>query len=89
GPVMMTTVIAQNFGEDPVQTWCPNCQTQILTSTQYDVGTYAWLICAILCICGCHLGCCLIPFCVPGCQDVIHSCPNCHQMITRWNRRAA
>ncbi|ELU05554.1 hypothetical protein CAPTEDRAFT_140822 [Capitella teleta] len=82
----MTTVIAQNFRDNPVQTTCPHCQAQILTSTRYEVGGFAWLICAILCIVGCDLGCCFIPFCVPGCQDVIHSCPNCRQMISRWSR---
>uniref|UniRef100_K1R4U1 Lipopolysaccharide-induced tumor necrosis factor-alpha factor-like protein n=1 Tax=Magallana gigas TaxID=29159 RepID=K1R4U1_MAGGI len=30
--------------------------------------------------------CCLIPFCVDGCKDVVHSCANCHQTIGRYNR---
>lgn len=31
-------------------------------------------------------GCCLIPFCIDGCKDTIHTCPNCGQIIVRRNR---
>jgi lipopolysaccharide-induced tumor necrosis factor-alpha factor len=84
-PVVTTTVV-QQFRESPVQTVCPHCQAQIVTATSYETGTFTWLICAVVCLVGCDLGCCLIPFCVDGCKDVIHSCPNCHQQISRWSR---
>ena len=34
----------------------------------------------------CWLGCCLIPFCLDGCKDVIHSCPNCHARLGSYRR---
>ncbi|XP_076459294.1 lipopolysaccharide-induced tumor necrosis factor-alpha factor homolog [Babylonia areolata] len=78
--------IVQTFHESPVRTQCPHCRADIVTATQYESGTFSWLMCVILCLVGCQLGCCLIPFCMDGCQDVIHTCPNCRQQISRWNR---
>ncbi|XP_063444544.1 cell death-inducing p53-target protein 1 homolog isoform X2 [Mytilus trossulus] len=80
-----TTVLVQQFREAPVNTSCPHCHAQVITATQYETGTFAWIICLVLCIVGCW-PCCLIPFCVDGCKDVTHSCPNCKQVISRWNR---
>ena len=80
------TVLVQQFREAPVNTQCPHCHAQVITATQYETGTFAWIICLVLCIVGCDLGCCFIPFCVDGCKDVNHSCPNCRQTISRWNR---
>ncbi|KAK2139401.1 hypothetical protein NP493_6446g00002 [Ridgeia piscesae] len=84
-PVVTTTVV-QLFRESPVQTVCPYCQANIVTAIHYDVGTFAWLIGAAICFFGCSLGCCLIPCCIDGCKDVVHTCPNCNQQISRWNR---
>ncbi|KAK7111449.1 cell death-inducing p53-target protein 1-like [Littorina saxatilis] len=78
--------VVQTFHEAPVRTLCPHCRADIVTATQYETGTFSWLICVILCLVGCNLGCCLIPFCMDGCQDVIHTCPNCRQQISRWSR---
>ncbi|KAK7507192.1 hypothetical protein BaRGS_00001127 [Batillaria attramentaria] len=78
--------MVQTFRESPVHTRCPHCQAEIMTATHYETGTFTWIICLILCLVGCDLGCCLIPFCVDGCKDVIHSCPNCRQQVARWSR---
>ncbi|XP_076446503.1 lipopolysaccharide-induced tumor necrosis factor-alpha factor homolog [Babylonia areolata] len=78
--------VVQTFTETPVRTQCPHCRADIITATTYDAGTFSWLICVILCLVGCNLGCCLLPFCMDGCQDVVHSCPNCRQQISRWGR---
>ncbi|XP_062581008.1 cell death-inducing p53-target protein 1 homolog isoform X2 [Saccostrea cucullata] len=77
--------MVQQFRETPVHTRCPHCQAEVVTATSYETGTFAWIICLVLCLVGCW-PCCLIPFCVDGCKDVIHSCPNCHQTMGRYNR---
>jgi len=40
----------------------------------------------IIFFCRLWLGCCLIPFCINGAKDVVHSCPNCQRMVGRYNR---
>ncbi|XP_059160354.1 cell death-inducing p53-target protein 1 homolog [Physella acuta] len=81
-----TVTLVQSFNAVPVRCSCPHCRADIVTATHFETGTFSWVICVILCVLGCDLGCCLIPFCVEGCQDVIHTCPNCRQHIARWNR---
>ncbi|XP_061181805.1 cell death-inducing p53-target protein 1-like isoform X1 [Saccostrea echinata] len=78
--------MVQQFRETPVHTRCPHCQAEVVTATSYETGTFAWIICLVLCLVGCDLGCCFIPFCVDGCKDVTHSCPNCRQVVGRYNR---
>ncbi|XP_056006831.1 LITAF domain-containing protein-like [Ostrea edulis] len=79
-------VTVQLFREAPVRTRCPHCGSDVITSTMFETGTVTWLACAITAFVGCWLGCCLIPFCVDGCKDVVHSCPNCQQVVGRYNR---
>ncbi|XP_067032109.1 lipopolysaccharide-induced tumor necrosis factor-alpha factor homolog [Acropora muricata] len=94
-PATTTTIIAQPaqtvflnmvFGESPVSMVCPHCQTHIITCTTYQDGTLTWLASGALCLLGCWAGCCLIPFCLDGCKDVIHSCPNCHSRLGCFRR---
>lgn len=40
----------------------------------------------IILFCRLWLGCCLIPFCINGAKDVVHSCPNCQRMVGRYTR---
>uniref|UniRef100_A0A0B7AKK4 LITAF domain-containing protein n=2 Tax=Arion vulgaris TaxID=1028688 RepID=A0A0B7AKK4_9EUPU len=81
-----TVAFVQVFRDSPVHTNCPHCRAEIVTATQFETGTFTWVICCVLWFVGCGLGCCLIPFCVDGCKDVIHACPNCHQQIGRFSR---
>ena len=48
-PVIVTGIA---FGEIPVSMTCPRCQAQIVTSTVYQDGSFAWLLAAILCFIG-------------------------------------
>ncbi|XP_048762283.1 LITAF domain-containing protein-like [Ostrea edulis] len=82
-PVHMNPYMFREFG---VQMQCPHCSATITTSTRYEVGTLTWIACCVVAAVGCWFGCCLIPFCVDGCKDVIHSCPSCNQDVGRYNR---
>uniref|UniRef100_T1JEW0 LITAF domain-containing protein n=1 Tax=Strigamia maritima TaxID=126957 RepID=T1JEW0_STRMM len=74
------------FGANPINITCPNCGSHVVTSTTTNPGLLSWLICGMCVLFGCWLGCCLIPFCIPECQDVEHSCPNCKSLLGT-NRR--
>ncbi|XP_071164017.1 LITAF domain-containing protein-like [Mytilus edulis] len=80
------TVLIQQFREAPVRTQCPSCRADILTSTHYETGTMTWVVAGVLCFVGLWIGCCLIPFCIDGCKDVVHTCPSCRHSIGRFNR---
>ncbi|KAI0225802.1 hypothetical protein LSAT2_023434 [Lamellibrachia satsuma] len=84
-PVVATSAL-QQYRESPVRTMCPYCRARILTVVRYDVGTYTWLICAIVFFLTGSMGCCIFPFCIDECKDVVHFCPSCEQQIARWNR---
>ncbi|XP_022341660.1 LITAF domain-containing protein-like [Crassostrea virginica] len=79
-------VAVQLFRETPVRLKCQYCSSEVITSTSYETGTITWLACAITAFVGCWLGCCFIPFCVDGCKDVVHTCPNCRQVLGRYDR---
>jgi len=76
--VMVQAPIA--YGKDPVSMKCFHCGAQIQTSTESSPGAMAWMACGALAFAGCFVGvtwlCCCIPFCIPGLQDVKHTCPN-------------
>ncbi|XP_070617592.1 lipopolysaccharide-induced tumor necrosis factor-alpha factor isoform X2 [Erythrolamprus reginae] len=69
------------FLEYPMQITCPSCRQMIVTRTIYQPGALTWLSCGGLALLGCWLGCCLIPFCVDGMQDVHHFCPSCNAFL--------
>lgn len=82
-PAIVTNVY---FGQTPVTMNCFRCQSMIVTATQQNTGVFAWLICMVLIFFGCWFGCCLIPFCMDSCQDVIHTCPNCKAQLGAYRR---
>ncbi|XP_060072372.1 lipopolysaccharide-induced tumor necrosis factor-alpha factor homolog [Ylistrum balloti] len=69
------------FGPDSQPMQCPHCHAQISTSLDYEAGALTWLSAGVLCVFGCWLGCCLIPFCINDLSDVQHKCPNCNKLV--------
>lgn len=56
-PGVQTVVVTQpttiqQFRETPVHTRCPHCQAEVVTGTNFETGTLAWLVCIFLCIFG-------------------------------------
>ncbi|CAF3301664.1 unnamed protein product [Rotaria socialis] len=72
------------FSRNPVQCTCSHCGSIIVTRIEETSGLLAWLICALLVIFGCWLGCCLIPFCVSDFQNIKHYCPNCKAFLAEY-----
>ncbi|XP_069501683.1 lipopolysaccharide-induced tumor necrosis factor-alpha factor homolog isoform X2 [Ambystoma mexicanum] len=83
GPAVM---IGNMSRETPMRTTCPACQQPIVTSISYTSGAMAWLLCILLALLGCILGCCLIPFFVDSCKDVNHYCPSCNHLVAKHKR---
>ncbi|NXJ80734.1 LITAF factor, partial [Trogon melanurus] len=88
-PVTVQTVYVQQpvvFSDRPVQMCCPSCNQMIVTRLSYGSGALTWLSCGGLCLVGCMLGCCLIPFCIDALKDVDHFCPNCKTLLGSYKR---
>ncbi|XP_061169039.1 cell death-inducing p53-target protein 1 homolog [Saccostrea cucullata] len=89
-PHQHVTVVQQPptpvFRDIPVNMVCQHCHHQITTAISFETGTLTWIICGVLILFGCWLGCCLIPFYVEGCKDCVHTCPNCHQVVGKFTR---
>ncbi|XP_022088887.1 lipopolysaccharide-induced tumor necrosis factor-alpha factor homolog [Acanthaster planci] len=86
-PAQTTVITAPcGFTEFPTQVTCPACHSTVVTRTAYTPGALTWILCLVICFfCG-FLGCCLIPFCLDFCQDVVHSCPTCNTVVGRYKR---
>ncbi|XP_038055104.1 LITAF domain-containing protein-like [Patiria miniata] len=87
-PAPATTIISSPCGmtECPTQVTCPACHHIIVTRTTYTPGALTWVLCLVICLFGGFLGCCLIPFCLDFCQDVVHSCPTCNSVVGKYKR---
>ncbi|XP_033760430.1 cell death-inducing p53-target protein 1 homolog isoform X2 [Pecten maximus] len=80
-----TTFGAPILREMSVRCTCPHCRADIMTSTTYTSGSMVWLAFLLMFFFGFWL-CCFIPFCMDGCKDVVHNCPNCGGVVGRYNR---
>ncbi|XP_078274565.1 lipopolysaccharide-induced tumor necrosis factor-alpha factor homolog [Rhinoraja longicauda] len=88
-PVVVQTVYVQppqNLGPQPVQTTCSTCHQVVITRVQHSPGALTWISIGGLFLVGCVFGCCLIPLCVDGLQDVEHRCPNCGAHLGNYKR---
>jgi lipopolysaccharide-induced tumor necrosis factor-alpha factor len=72
------------LGEIPVRCTCGYCRALIVTHVKRTPGLLVWILCFILILFGCWLGCCLIPFCIRDLQNVQHYCPNCKGFIGEY-----
>eukprot|EP01084_Bolivina_argentea_P263656 446332_1 len=65
----------------PQQCFCARCQKVTQTRTQYVTGLATWAVAGGVCLVGCWLGCCLIPFCIDDLKDVEHRCSVCGTFV--------
>uniref|UniRef100_A0A3B5A518 Lipopolysaccharide-induced TNF factor n=1 Tax=Stegastes partitus TaxID=144197 RepID=A0A3B5A518_9TELE len=79
-------VIAGPLADKPVRMDCPSCHQSVLSKVDYSSGTLTYLWCGGLFLCGCVLGCCLIPFCVDRLKDATHICPTCKRVLGVYKR---
>ncbi|XP_054152975.1 LITAF domain-containing protein-like isoform X2 [Oppia nitens] len=86
-PVAAAVIVnVQGFGPYPMQVTCSQCSAQVMTETVASPGLLTWLLSGTLFLVGCWLGCCLIPCCIPECQDIEHRCPNCKTHLGTYRR---
>ncbi|KAM3915846.1 lITAF domain-containing protein [Leptodactylus fuscus] len=86
-PIFMPQIIFKtDLADNPGLAVCPACNRQCTTSVEYKSGCLTTLLCCLLFLFGCVLGCFLIPLCVNSCKDVNHYCPNCKSLIYRYKR---
>lgn len=80
-----TPVLIPQLRADPVVLDCPRCRATVQTSIAFKAGGATWLWAALGCfLCSCVGG--AIPFCIDGCKDVEHSCPNCGYFVGKYSR---
>ena len=69
------------LGRNPVELTCPYCRREVTTLVEEEISETAWIACCLLFLCGCQLGCCLVPFCLPDFRIYRHLCPRCKRTI--------
>ncbi|CAF1409756.1 unnamed protein product [Adineta steineri] len=70
-------------GKQPMPCMCPYCHFSIVSRVEKSNGLVVWLASAGICLLGCAVGCCLIPFFIDDLKDTTHYCPNCNRVIGR------
>ncbi|XP_077512302.1 lipopolysaccharide-induced tumor necrosis factor-alpha factor homolog [Amblyomma americanum] len=80
-PGQCVITVYSQWGPLPVPVICPYCRQQIVTKIVHRPGFLTWMLCGSLAALGCILGCCLVPFCINSCQDIVHVCPHCSRTL--------
>ncbi|KAA0192487.1 Lipopolysaccharide-induced tumor necrosis factor-alpha factor [Fasciolopsis buskii] len=80
-PVLTEPEELLDLGSMPSLTYCEHCHEKAITEVSYHTGRITWVVCGVVALMGGILGCCLIPFCVNNCKDVVHRCPQCTEII--------
>eukprot|EP01084_Bolivina_argentea_P311611 539422_1 len=75
--VVQTNFRNHSFPSNPTTVMCPNCKQNVQTKVELQNGLATWAVAGGLCLMGCWLGCCCIPFCVEDLKDAYHSCSQC------------
>ena len=73
-PVLCTCTFCGYNGPTRVELINGNLLHPTLVFAHILLGTLTWLSAGAICLFGCWLGCCLIPFAIDGCKDVEHYC---------------
>uniref|UniRef100_A0A671SEA9 LITAF domain-containing protein n=1 Tax=Sinocyclocheilus anshuiensis TaxID=1608454 RepID=A0A671SEA9_9TELE len=71
----------KNLKRSMTRTQCPFCRQYITTDVTTKAGSAAYIVCLISILFCCIAGCCVIPFCMDRCKDVVHKCPKCRSHI--------
>ena len=90
-----TTIVLNNnvpfaFNDTPLPVRCPNCHSDVITTTNYKIGRRAWAYVGMLFLVGflfhpAWCFCCL-PCCMSSTKDVVHSCPKCDHTCGVYKR---
>ncbi|CAH1787014.1 unnamed protein product [Owenia fusiformis] len=82
-PVQQTVIVqSSQLGPHPKMMECPHCHATVTTTVTYQSGGLTWLSAGLLCLFGCWMGCCLIPFCIDDLQDADHGFCDRHFLNT-------
>jgi len=73
------------FGQVPEQMQCPHCKSYIVTELTFEIGKFAFVVGALICVFG-GLCCWCIPCLLKSCKNVVHNCPNCSARIGTMKR---
>ena len=66
------------FGRGPADIQCNNCNKQVQTKLDHEMGRGSWMIAfGLFFITGI---CCFLPCVLDGLKDVIHVCPSCNHI---------
>jgi len=80
GMVVMGAPAMVAAGHSSMAMVCPACRSPMTTNVTYEPGAFAYLIAAGLCFIGCWPFC-IVPWCMPNCEDARHTCPACNATV--------